>query len=152
LEFVQERQLGGFAIGDRFDFGLGVDIVDICTEDHTGFERDIRRLPIDSQHDRLVTRESTDDVLHPIFGFDGDLNASPGEILFHQRFDTLALDRLFFAAGYSVQRVADELKHCRFAGPAITIEAIQAVGQFELGSIEDSPMIEMHRIRCELKL
>lgn len=39
----------------------------------------------------------------------------------------------------SVQCVADELEHRRFAGTAGTDKAIQTVGQFELGSIEESP-------------
>ena len=136
LEFVQERQLGCFAVGDRFDFVLGVDV---CAKDHAGLERDIRRLAIDGQHDRFVAGGATDDVLHSIFGFDRDFDASPGEILFHEGFNTPAFGRLFFAAWKSVQCVADELEHRRFAGSASTDEAIQAVGQFELGSIEESP-------------
>jgi len=136
LEFVQERQLGRFAIGDRFDFVLGVDV---RAEDHTGFERDVRRLPIDGQYDRFVAGGATDNVLHSIFGFDRDFDASPGEILLHQGFNTPAFGRLFFAAWKSVQGVADKLEHRRFAGTACTDKAIQAVGQFELGSIEESP-------------
>jgi len=135
LEFVQERQLGRFAVGDRFDFVLGVDV---CAEDHACLEGDVRWLAIDVEHDRCVTRGAADDVLQTVFGFDGDFDASPGEILLNQRFDASALDRLLFAAGQSVQCVADELEHRRLACTAGSDKAIQAVGQFEPGSIEES--------------
>jgi hypothetical protein len=95
LEFVQERQLGRFAVCDRFDFVLGVDV---RAEDHPSFERDVRWLAIDVEYDRFVARGAADDVLQTVFGFDGDFDASPGKVLFHQRFNASAFDRLLFAA------------------------------------------------------
>ncbi len=59
--------------------------------------------------------------------------------MFDPRFDASALDRLLFAAGQSIECVTDELEHRRLASTAGSYKAIQAVGQFELGSIEESP-------------
>ena len=59
--------------------------------------------------------------------------------VFDPRFDASAFDRLLLAARQSVECVADELEHRRLACTAGSDKAIQAVGQFELGSIEESP-------------
>ena len=99
-------------------------------------KRDVRRLPLGGQHDRLLPCGSADDVGQPVLGLDRHLDPAAGQVALDERLDPSPFGRLVLADGQGVQSVADKLQGGRLARTAGADEAVQAIGQVELGAIE----------------
>ena len=136
LEVVEQQELRRRAIGDAFDLVLAVDV---GAKHASSLERDVRRLSIRSQDERLLTCRSADDVGQAVLRLDDDLDAATRQVALDERLDAPAFGRLLLAAGQRIERIPNELERRRLARPPSADEAVQPVRELEARAVEKAP-------------